>query len=82
MSAKGHKFTATVTQGKFDHTIVIHATGCQHIAPHATNTCGSGDTVEEAVEWALIVVDQDNEYPGWKVRMSPCAKKVSEGVTA
>lgn len=78
MSAKGHKFTATVTEGKFDHTIVIHATGCQH----AIHTCGSGDTVEEAMEWALTVVDQDNDWPGWKTKISPCAKKVSEGVTA
>ena len=70
---KGHKYTATTSEGHWTHTIVIHATGCKH----AVNwTCGSGDTVEEAVEWALTILDQDNDWPGWKTKISPCAKKI------
>lgn len=73
------RFTATHTSG---HKITIHATGCQHATDghDAYTVIEGGDTVAETMERALIVIDQDNDWPGWKTVISPCARKI--GATA
>lgn len=65
----------TATSAHGSHSISIHATGCKH-AVNPDLTVGFADTIAEVTEKALNVVDPDNDWPGWQVKIVACAKKV------